>query len=149
MKKGLLTALAGSALVMACASSSTTEEVALREVNLKKADEVTACEFVVSSHGFGDHEAEGLKSAMINAVKDAQKRAGGLSKGDTVVITKNELVVGKRMFMDFYDCSMVPEEKSIKSVKQGEVELDVFEKAKKCQDKGGVWLNDQCVIQID
>lgn len=26
---------------------------------------------------------------------------------------------------------------------------DVFSKAKKCQIKGGVWINDQCVIQLD
>lgn len=39
--------------------------------------------------------------------------------------------------------------KVVASSKPAQVTQDDFEKAKKCQTKGGVWVNNQCVVQVE
>ena len=42
-----------------------------------------------------------------------------------------------------------PLSQSIQENGQGNDPVDLFAKAKKCQEKGGVWINDICQLKVE
>lgn len=111
-------------------------------VNCKKIGSVVG----YAKSGWGNDV--GLQQAM----NDALNKAAKYPKGDTFAVSnKSRRFNGGQVNGIVFDCTK-ERVQSIKIVggegKQGH-SGDVFSKAKKCQVKGGVWINDRCVIQLD
>jgi hypothetical protein len=84
------------------------------------------------------------------ATTDARNKAALIPEADTLLLTDNH---GRRLGGEVtgiaYNCNpqgMKPVPKTYPSPAPRD---DVFEKVKKCRSKGGVWINNQCVIQIE
>lgn len=84
------------------------------------------------------------------ATIDARNKAARIAEADTLLLTETE---GKRLGGEVtgiaFNCGI----RRNKPVKKGSTAIapmdDIFAKAKKCQSKGGVWINNQCIIQIE
>ena len=104
---------------------------------------------------------------VVYATNDARNKAGQLSRADTLEILNDEpRRLGGEVTGIVYNC-LSPKAASVATSPQAvvtqrsiapektvpiTVQKDsgvIFEKAKKCQIKGGVWVNDTCIIQID
>ena len=116
-------------------------------------------------------EAESFLSSGDYGVKyatnDARNKAGRIPRADTLEILNDEpRRLGGEVTGIVYNClspkavsvptppqavvterKIVPE-KTVLTTVQKDPSI-IFEKAKKCQTKGGVWVNDTCIIQID
>jgi hypothetical protein len=100
---------------------------------------------------------------VIYATNDARNKAGLIPGADTIeVISDGPRVVGGTVTAIVYNCSgsavsakaIVPAiaaapPKSAVTAPAAAIPASTFEKARKCQGKGGVWVNDTCVVQIE
>ena len=108
----------------------------------------------------------GGEYGVIYATYDARNRAARIPGADTLVLTGNEeRRFGGEVTGVAFDCTTRQAKAASKSApldahrdQTGESakkpvnlvpEVDIFTKAKICQGKGGVWINDRCVIPID
>lgn len=87
---------------------------------------------------------------------DARNRTAHIPGADTLLITDNrERTFGGEISGVAYNCNNRggnPLQKSVTAPAAAPVAGpvdDIFAKAKKCQTRGGVWVNNQCVIRID
>ena len=97
---------------------------------------------------------------IVYATIDARNKAAQIHGVDTIEITSNEPgSFGGTVSAIAYDCSrLARNENNVNNARASQEgkqpagpirQTSVFEKAKKCQDKGGVWVNDACVIAIE
>lgn len=121
------------------------------------------CEQLGRVTGKADSILSSGEYGVVYATIDARNKAGRIPGADTLEVVNDEpRRLGGEVTGNVYNCltprnqtahvSAVP--KSIGAVKatpitQGKDSGNIFEKAKKCQSKGGVWVNDNCIIQID
>jgi len=85
------------------------------------------------------------------ALTAVRNRAAAIPGANTIVINSVEgHTISRRISAIAFNCSLnkattlaAPEPQSIG------VSKELFEKAKKCQSKGGIWVNNQCVVQVD
>ncbi len=110
------------------------------------------CELYVNTVGYGAAQAEsdGVRQAVERAVKDVAGKEDVFGKANFYVVTKNEIVTKKRVEVSFYNCSQqVADANKLEAVPAQKLDDVLLLKAKKCQEKGGVWVNDLCAISID
>jgi hypothetical protein len=95
---------------------------------------------------------------ILFATKDARNKAGLIPTADTLLITSDESRwLGGEVAGIVYNCSglradqhqtVLPAEvKPVESA--GKIDRELFEKAKKCQAAGGVWVNDSCITRVE
>jgi hypothetical protein len=105
----------------------------------------------------------GGEYGVVYATIDARNKAGRILGADTLEVVNDEpRRLGGEVAGNVYNCltprnqtahvPVVPKSAGAGKaapVTQGKDLGNIFEKAKKCQSKGGVWVNDSCIIQID
>jgi hypothetical protein len=153
-------------LLAGCATRLTDGGRAIRVVRDGSVAALAGCTRLVLVRG----EAESFLSSgdygVIYATYDARNKAARVPGADTLVVTSDEeRRLGGEVTGFVYDCSTrragsaitvaapthagsVTREKQAKPVGIA-LRDDVFAKAKKCQTKGGVWIDDRCVIPVD
>ncbi|MGD0584349.1 MAG: hypothetical protein ABSA86_01045 [Oryzomonas sp.] len=144
-------------MLMGCATQLTEAGRKIRVAG--NTDNVQQCARVSRITGEAGSFLNNGEYGIIYATIDARNKAAQIHGVDTIDITSNE----PRFFSGTvsaiaYDCSKLTRNENngnnahntlegkqpAESIRQ----TTVFEKAKKCQDKGGVWVNDKCVISI-
>jgi hypothetical protein len=93
---------------------------------------------------------------VIYATNDARNKAGLIPGADTVeILSDGPRAIGGTVTGIVYNCNapvtptpVVTAHKPI-VVPVVSVPGAVFDKARKCQEKGGVWVNDVCVLKIE
>lgn len=134
-----------------CATKLTPGARNLNVVGSVSSELVANCEKVGAVVGYakpGWGNDVGLQQAMSDALNQAAK----LPKGDTFAVSnRDRSFSGGQVNGMVFDCSKerVQSIKVVGGDRKKDHSDDVFSKAKKCQVKGGVWINDQCVIQLD
>jgi hypothetical protein len=108
---------------------------------------------------------------VIYATNDARNKAGSIPGADTLeVISDVPRIIGGTVTGVVYNCTgpivstsvsptapakiIVPANasappKSVVTAPVAGIPAGTFEKARKCQGKGGVWVNDICVVSIE
>lgn len=116
--------------------------------------------------GETDSFLSGGEYGVIYATNDARNKAGRITSADTLVLTKNEnRRFGGEVTGIAYNCSAprITPDQATQPVERKpreapgkpagtsskKISNEMFEKARKCQSKGGVWVNHACIIQID
>jgi len=103
----------------------------------------------------GSSGSWGGSAGIDMALADAKNKAALISNANTILITSSQKNPKSRVNAKVFDCSE-SKTKKIEIVSQPQIKQQpkediniTIEKAKKCQNKQGVWLNNQCVISID
>lgn len=103
----------------------------------------------------GDAGIWGGSAGLGMAFSDAKNKAALLPGANAILVTSSQKNPTSIVTAKVFNCSENKPQK-IEIVSQPKLEPKLkeslkvtFEKAKKCQEKEGVWLNDQCVISID
>jgi len=103
----------------------------------------------------GDAGIWGGTAGLDMAFSDAKNKAALLTGANAILVTSRQMNPTSIVNAKVFNCSESKPQK-IEVVNQPKPEPKRKEnlkltiaKAKKCQEKGGVWLNDQCVISID
>ena len=105
--------------------------------------------FVVGDAGVWGGVA-GMETAMINAKNEVAKIHGA----NAMMVTNSRMNPTSIVNATAYNCSSRSPQK-VEVVNSAPVAVDkpapkdMFAKAKKCQELGGVWYNDQCVVEIE
>jgi hypothetical protein len=95
---------------------------------------------------------------ILFATKDARNKAGLIPSADTLLITNDESRwLGGEVAGIVYNCSGPRAEQHQSALsagvkaddKAGKIDRALFDKAKKCQVAGGVWVNDACVTRME
>jgi hypothetical protein len=123
------------------------------------------CEQLGYVTGEADSFLSGGAYGVIYATYDARNKAARIAGADTLEIVDNEpRRLGGEVTGIAYNClkpggasgqptTVSPQKReiSVKAVPAPPRKDPgiIFEKAKKCQNRGGVWVNDTCVITID
>lgn len=103
----------------------------------------------------GDAGIWGGTAGLDMAFSDAKNKAALLPKANAILITSSQMNPMSIVNAKVFNCSETKPQKIElvnRSNPQHELKEDIkltIEKARKCQIKSGVWLNDQCVISID
>lgn len=139
-----------SLFLTACATSLTPQARNLAVVGTVSSGLVSSCVPLGSVIGYakpGWGNDVGLQQAM----NDALNKAAAIPGASTFAVSnKQRSFSGGQVNGIAYDCNrerVTPVE--IVQDNTGVVDSDVFLKAKKCQSKGGVWVDSQCVIDLD
>jgi hypothetical protein len=116
--------------------------------------------------GEADSFLSGGEYGVIYATHDARNKAARIPGADTLEIIDNESRrLGGEITGVAYNCAARPQTPAARAVSVSVLREEapgktaepaaaapgsgIFEKARKCQNKGGVWVNDACIIQID
>lgn len=87
------------------------------------------------------------------AMADLKNKAAKYPHATSILITYSKMNPISQIDGKVYDCSNYkPAKIEVLKSESSNTEIDIhnqLEKAKKCQSRGGVWLNDSCVISID
>ena len=158
-------------LLAGCATRLTEGGRTIRVVRDGSAAALAGCTRLVPVRGEADSFLSSGDYGVIYATYDARNKAARVPGADTLVVTADE---GRRLGGEVagfvYDCSArraapaaapaalpaaapapsgsVTREKQAKPAGIAPRD-DLFAKAKKCQTKGGVWIDDRCVIPVD
>lgn len=124
---------------------------------------IKECEQLGRVRGEADSFFSSGEYGVVYATYDARNKAGLIPEADTLEIVNDEpRRLGGEVTGIVYNC-LSPRKVAThtpalqKSDTLGKIVPAtslkdpgiIFEKAKKCQNKGGVWVNDVCMIQID
>lgn len=139
-----------------------------RRINVINGDEsaqLKGCEQLGRVRGEAGSFLSGGVYGVIYATNDARNKAGRIPRADTLNIVHDEPeLLGGEVTGIVYNCltpgivtaqpSAVHPQRNIPAVTivdpaAPKVPGSIFEKARKCQNKGGVWVNDSCIIPID
>jgi len=143
--------------LMGCATQLTEAGRKIRVAG--SGDNVQLCSRVSRITGEAGSYLNNGEYGIIYATIDARNKAALIHGVDTIEITSSAPgFLGGTVSAIAYDCSGARNgiggstghsgregAKPAESVRQ----TTIFEKARKCQDKGGVWVNDACVISVD
>jgi hypothetical protein len=128
--------------------------------------QVKNCEQLSYIRGTAESFLSSGEYGVIYATKNARNKAGEFPLADTLVLTgKEPSRFGGEVTGVAYNCSQprgvtsassetrvnnpVEMEKKSSGAPAKSTGDTIFEKAKKCQLKGGVWVNSACIISID
>lgn len=123
---------------------------------------VARCERLAQVVGTSGSFLHGGDYGLYYALADARNRASGIAGADTLLLTDRQpRQFGGEVTGIAYNCN-APKTVSAHKASPADVQAvqkvspavvvpagDIFLKAKKCQAKGGVWVNDQCVVQVE
>jgi hypothetical protein len=163
--KRILAVLISVFFLTGCATHLTESGRKIRVVSNSDSVALKGCLQLGAVSGDSASLLSGGEYGVIYATKDARNKAGKIAEADTLGITasdpksfggevtgivynclKRELVVAQPVAtVSKKDRAPIKSEATERRKDSG----TIFEKAKKCQIKGGVWVNDTCVIQID
>lgn len=139
-----------SLFLTACATSLTPQAKNLSVVGTVSSELVSSCVPLGAVVGYakpGWGNDVGLQQAM----NDALNKAAAIPGASTFAVSnKQHSFSGGQVNGIAYDCDrkrVTPV--AIVQDDTSAVDSDVFSKAKKCQQKGGVWVESQCVIDLD
>jgi len=123
------------------------------------------CEQLGRVRGVADSFLSGGGYGVAYATNDARNKAGRIAGADTLELVDDEpRRLGGEVTGIVYNClnpgfvavqtPAAAPQRTVPSGSKGlpaatKVPDTVFEKARKCQNKGGVWVNDSCIIPID
>ena len=153
-------------LLAGCATHLSEAGRTIRVASDKDSGGLAQCVRLGPVKGEADSFLSGGEYGVIYATHDARNKAARIPGADTLEIIDNEsrrfggVVTGIA-----YNCAIQPQSPAARppSVSKPRDEASgktkepaaaapgsvIFEKAKKCQNRGGVWVNDACIIQID
>lgn len=137
--------------LVSCATPFTPGARNLNVVGSVSSELVHNCKKIGSVAGYAQ-AGWGNKVGLQQAMNDALNKAAEIPNGDTFAVSnKNRSFSGGQVNGMVFDCSQERTQpiRIVSDENKRELSDDVFSKAKKCQAKGGVWINDQCVIQLD
>jgi len=99
---------------------------------------------------FGNSDNGGLVGKD-QAMTDVRNKAGEYNEADTLAITRYTKNWFSTQIAGFaYNCRERNNQYANNNDSPSEkISKNVFEKAKQCQAKGGVWVNDLCVIDLN
>ena len=84
------------------------------------------------------------------ALTAVRNRAGAIPGANTIVINTVEgHTISRRISAVAFNCSVHATTPAATEPQSIGVSKEIIEKAKKCQSKGGIWVNNQCVVQVD
>ncbi|MBU0673689.1 MAG: DUF4156 domain-containing protein [Proteobacteria bacterium] len=97
-----------------------------------------------SRHGFGNDVG------IVQATVSAKNKAGAINGSDTLAFTNKTSTFNNAQVSGFvYNCSQARGQSGqVVNAKPTDPKT-VYGKAQACQEKGGVWVNDQCVLKVD
>jgi hypothetical protein len=137
--------------LVSCATPLTSGARNLHVVGSVSSELVVNCKKIGAVAGYAQ-PGWGNNVGLQQAMNDALNKAAKIPNGDTFAVSnQNRSFNGGQVNGMVFDCSKerVQSIKIVGSESPQEHSANVFSKAKKCQFKGGVWINDQCVIQLD
>jgi hypothetical protein len=152
-------------LLPGCATHLTDAGRKIKVVDNNDSSRKSKCELLGNVVGRPASILSGGDYGVVYATYDARNRAAQFTGADTLEIVNNEIKsFGGEVTGIAYNCftprtalqSSVtassqkredPVKKAVSAPQRDSIAL--FEKAKKCQNKGGVWVNDSCVISIE
>ncbi len=142
-----------------CATHLTESGKRIRVYRSGSVASVKNCEFLSTVTGTTESFITNGDYGVIYATNDARNRAGNIPSADTLILTDDEpRRFGGEVTGIVYNCLSPRTVQSVKGLDQAgknneslleESNTVLFEKAKKCQAKGGVWVNNTCVIPIE
>lgn len=152
-------------LLPGCATHLTDSGRKIKVVNNSDPTLQTRCEQLGSVTGESDSFLSGGDYGVIYATYDARNKVALIAGADTLGLVNSEpRRLGGEVAGIAYNClkpGAVATQTTTTSPQKHEVSVKtvpapprkdpgiIYEKAKKCQNKGGVWVNDACVIPID
>ncbi len=86
------------------------------------------------------------------AMNEAKIKASSFTNANAILVTTSRMNPTAIVNAKVFDCSSNKQSIASQSINQDEPKEDInitIEKAKKCQNKGGVWLNNACIISIN
>ncbi|HEX9078198.1 MAG TPA: hypothetical protein VF795_01340 [Desulfuromonadaceae bacterium] len=147
-------------LLTGCATYATEAGRHIRVVNERDHGQLAECKQLGLVQGKTRTILTGRDYGLFYAINDARNKAALLPGADTLEIGDDEAqgrIFGGEVTGIAYDCNprhaghapraAAPEIR--KAPVAPPPANDIFEKARKCQNKGGVWVNNQCVIPIE
>jgi hypothetical protein len=169
MKRLLLVLLL--AVLPGCATTITESGRRVKVVPAQKSELLKSCQRLGQITGEAGSFLNNGEYGVIYATNDARNKAGLIPDADTVeIISDGPRVIGGAVTGIVYNCaapavsapqpSAVPAKSAAPAKTSNQVKTTaaappaaipavIFEKARKCQDKGGVWVNDICVVPIE
>lgn len=145
-------------LLTGCATYVTEEGKKIRVIHDGNLEQYSDCKQLAVVQGEAGSFLSGGSYGLFYATNDARNKAARIPDADTLVIADNK---GRRFGGEVtgiaYDCKPQRARPVQKTTAPGTRKApvttvpgdDLFEKAKKCQNKGGVWVNNLCVIPIE
>jgi hypothetical protein len=168
MKKFTMRALLFGAilLVTGCATSLTPGGQKIKVLRDDDQEKVAGCVRLAQVTGESASLLSGGEYGLYYATADARNKAAVIKGADTLLITRTQPSnFGGAIEGIVYNClsphvaeaapepprkaRQAPVAPPAATTAPATVTNDIFVKAKKCQERGGVWVNSQCVIQID
>jgi len=149
MTKGLtLTAVSFSLLLQAC---TTLSPDAARIMTIRDGGVMAMMD--CSQLGFvsGDAGIWGGTAGLDSAIADAKNEAAQIPGANAMLITSSQMNPTSRVNATVYDCSQRSPQR-IEVIYEPEQQTsndEVIGKARRCQELGGVWINDSCIIEVD
>uniref|UniRef100_UPI0040483FAC hypothetical protein n=1 Tax=Polynucleobacter sp. TaxID=2029855 RepID=UPI0040483FAC len=136
----------------ACTVPLTKEAQAIHVVNGVSSELVSDCVRLGTVTGSGS-PAYGNDIGLAQAMARARHSAAQFPGADTLAVSYSQrMFSGGEVAGVVFDCSK-QKTQLVKNIEpkeqQKSVPNDIYQKAKKCQSKGGIWINDSCVINID
>lgn len=143
---GLLSLL----LVTGCATNLTEAGRNIKVIREGAPELVANCAQLALVTGQSPSPLSGGDYGVFYATIDARNKTGRIPEADTLVITDNQSRrFGGEVTGIAYSCNprhTGPAQQAPAPAVSKDV---IFEKARKCQGKGGVWVNNQCVVPIE
>lgn len=150
-----------------CATTVAESGRRVQVVSSQKSALLKGCERLGEVTGEAGSFLNNGEYGVIYATNDARNKAGRIPGADTVeIISDGPRVIGGTVTGIVYNCtspaassakppavsvpaSVAPKAAAPAAPRPAVVPSSVFDKARKCQDRGGVWVNDLCVLQIE
>jgi hypothetical protein len=165
-------------LLPGCATTVSESGRKIQAVSPQKSELLKNCQRLGQVTGAAGSFLNNGDYGVIYATNDARNKAGLIPGADTVeIISDGPRVIGGTVTGIVYNCAApvvsaplsspaaplpsaaparlaVPAKttdqvKTSGTAPAGAISAALFEKARKCQQKGGVWVNDICVVQIE
>lgn len=152
-----------------CATTVAESGRRIQVVPSQKSEQLKRCERLGQVTGESQSFLNNGEYGVIYATNDARNKAALIPRADTVeIISDGPRVIGGTVTGIVYNCSApsgvstvspavaahtadLPSTLAITPAPASAAGIStaVFEKARKCQDRSGVWVNDTCVLQIE
>ncbi|PWI34823.1 hypothetical protein DI392_00630 [Vibrio albus] len=146
-----LLAVCGLVAISGCSTTMSDEARYLSVIRDGGVIATMNCELL--GNATGNSTIWGGPAGLDIAMADLKNNAAKYPNATSILITYSKMNPISQIDGKVYDCSNYKPAKIevVKSAK-AETNKDIasqFEKAKKCQSKGGVWINNSCVISIE
>lgn len=149
MKRTFVIAVLLILITNGCTTALTARGRNITVVNGISAELVNDCQRLGAVTGFAQ-PGWGNDVGLDQAFNDARNKASEIPDADTFAISSTQRQFnGGEVTGIVFNCR-AKRVQLIQNVAPTETTPDnVFEKAKKCQEKKGVWVNNQCVISVE